>query len=811
MSVANYPVEVIYNGDNNYKVSKNTTSFNVTQATSNIDVSVDNVVYGNNVTIVASVTPGATGNVTFTVNGVNRTVNIIDGKATLNVGNLSVANYPVEVTYNGDNNYKSSTNTSSFNVTQANSNINVSVDNVVYGNNATIVATVTPGATGNVTFTVNGVNRTVNIIDGKATLNVGNLSVANYPVEVIYNGDNNYKVSKNTTSFNVTQATSNIDVSVDNVVYGNNVTIVASVTPGATGNVTFTVNGVNRTVNIIDGKATLNVGNLSVANYPVEVTYNGDNNYKVSKNTTSFNVTQAVPKIDINVPGDLKIGDNVTIVASLPKDVTGNVTLSIDGKNISVAIKDGVANLTVSNLSFGSHQFKVEYDGDNNYKANNESISFYVDKFDSSMSVDIPEIISGENATITVSLPKHATGNVTLTINNNNYTANVTNGVAKVNIPGLDAGSYDVTVTYSGDNEYKNNVTKYNITVLNNKDVNLNSSDIVMFYKDGTRFVGVLTDYKGNPIANQTLTFTINGRTYIKTTDVNGTASIALNLIPGTYNANVYFNGTKDYNSASVNVSVNIKSTIEGSDIVKIYQNGTQFFATFYGADGKTLANNTNVTFNINGVFYTRQTNENGTAKLTINLRPGNYTLTAINPVNNETKGFNVLVKSSIEANDLTKYYQNASKFEAKIYDKDGSLAINKTVEFNINGVVYKRDTDENGIARLAINLRPGNYTITTMYDGLSVGNNVNVLPTLETKDLSMKFQDGSKFSAITLDDQGKPLANQNVTFNVNGVFYNRTSNENGVANLNINLMPGEYIITSMWKGFETANKIKID
>ena len=550
---------------------------------------------------------------------------------------------------------------------------------------------------------------------------------------------------------------------------------------------------------------------MSVANYPVEVIYNGDNNYKVSANTTSFNVTQAVPKIDINVPGDLKIGDNVTIVASLPKDVTGNVTLSIDGKNISVAIKDGVANLTVSNLSFGSHQFKVEYDGDNNYKANNESISFYVDKFDSSMSVDIPEIISGENATITVSLPKHATGNVTLTINNNNYTANVTNGVAKVNIPGLDAGSYDVTVTYSGDNEYKNNVTKYNITVLNNKDVNLNSSDIVMFYKDGTRFVGILTDYKGNPIANQTLTFTINGRTYIKTTDVNGTASIALNLIPGTYNANVYFNGTKDYNSASVNVSVTIKSTIEGSDIVKIYQNGTQFFATFYGADGKTLANNTNVTFNINGVFYTRQTNENGTAKLTINLRPGNYTLTAINPVNNETKGFNVLVKSSIEANDLTKYYQNASKFEAKIYDKDGSLAINKTVEFNINGVVYKRDTDENGIARLAINLRPGNYTITTMYDGLSVGNNVNVLPTLETKDLSMKFQDGSKFSAITLDDQGKPLANQNVTFNVNGVFYNRTSNENGVANLNINLMPGEYIITSMWKGFETANKIKID
>ncbi len=53
-----------------------------------------------------------------------------------------------------------------------------------------------------------------------------------------------------------------------------------------------------------------------------------------------------------------------------------------------------------------------------------------------------------------------------------------------------------------------------------------------------------------------------------------------------------------------------------------------------------------------------------------------------------------------------------------------------------------------NGTATLNINLYPGDYIITTMYGKYAVGNNVTVLPTLITKDLDMKFQDGSNFTA---------------------------------------------------------------
>ena len=96
------------------------------------------------------------------------------------------------------------------------------------------------------------------------------------------------------------------------------------------------------------------------------------------------------------------------------------------------------------------------------------------------------------------------------------------------------------------------------------------------------------------------------------------------------------------------------------------------------------------------------------------------------------------------------------------------------------------------------------------MYNGCMVSNEITVLPILEAEDLVMQYRDGSTFDALLLDGQGNPLKNTNVTFNINGVFYNRTTDENGIARLNINLMSGEYIITSMYNGCNIANRITI-
>ena len=123
---------------------------------------------------------------------------------------------------------------------------------------------------------------------------------------------------------------------------------------------------------------------------------------------------------------------------------------------------------------------------------------------------------------------------------------------------------------------------------------------------------------------------------------------------------------------------------------------------------------------------------------------------------------------------------------------------------------MYERKTNGSGIAMLTINLQPEQYIITAMYEGCSVSNDIIVLPVLKASDLSMKYKDGSQFKAVLVDGQGKPLANAIVQFNINGVFYNKKTDDNGQAALKINLLAGEYVITSSYDGSNIANKITI-
>ena len=43
------------------------------------------------------------------------------------------------------------------------------------------------------------------------------------------------------------------------------------------------------------------------------------------------------------------------------------------------------------------------------------------------------------------------------------------------------------------------------------------------------------------------------------------------------------------------------------------------------------------------------------------------------------------------------------------------------------------------------------------------------------------------------------------------GVLYQKVTDKEGIASLNITLLAGEYIITSYWNDFQVGNTIKID
>lgn len=576
------------------------------------------------------------------------------------------------------------------------------------------------------------------------------------------------------------------------------------------GEVIFSINGTNYTAGVVDGVAKISVYFDEVGDYVISANYKNNGLY----NGSFVQKTVSVTKTDVNLTayiGDIVYGENpivsinVTSVAGV--NVTGDVVLTISGKKYIVNVVNALAVFEVPEvLDAGKYHAEVSYLGSEKYNAADGTADFTVAKKEITMNVTIDK--DYRDITVNVNLSEKLDGNLTVFVNNIPYTLSYTNGTGSLILKNLIYGNYTISAVFTKDNYQTVNVSE-NVEINSIKTV-LEAENVVMYYKDGTRFAVVLRDIYGNPLANMNVTISINGRNYVKQSDENGTASLGLNLESKNYTVVTTFGGNSKYFGTRSNNTVSILSTLISKDIVKYYRNGTQFYATVLDFKGNPLANTT-VMFNINGVFYNKTTDENGTAKLNIWLRPGKYIITIFNLVTGEQAGNNVTVLSKIVENyDLVKYYKNASKFSVKILDSQGYPVEGTIVTFNINGVFYYKETDSNGIASLAINLRPGKYVITTMYGQYDVGNNVTVLPTLQTNDLKMKYLDGSAFNARVVDGRGNPLANQIVTFNVNGVFYNKVTNDEGIASLNIRLMKGEYIITSIYNGFETGNTIKI-
>ena len=334
--------------------------------------------------------------------------------------------------------------------------------------------------------------------------------------------------------------------------------------------------------------------------------------------------------------------------------------------------------------------------------------------------------------------------------------------------------------------------------------------DLSMYYKNGSRYeVSIYQDGKliNSQNNDSKVIFNVNGVNYTKEL-VNGKAFIGINLNPGNYTITTFYHYTDGLATKTNNIEV--LSIIQANDVVKFFRNGTQYCAKFLDGCGSPLVN-ASVIFNINGVFYKKQTDDNGMAKLNINLRPGVYILTAMHP-DALMYGSNITVLSTILANDVVKFFRNGTQYCAKFLDGCGSPLVNASVTFNINGVLYKKQTDYEGVARLNINLFPGKYILTAMHpDGLMYGYNITVLSTIHGDDIVKFFRNGTQYCAKFLDGCGSPLVNASVIFNINGVFYKKQTDDNGMARLNIDLFPGEYILTAIHlNGEEKANIIKV-
>ena len=815
--IENVTANITYSGDDKYNNASTAVDIVVNpKPKENATIVIDapsQATEGDNIAVTVTLPEDATGTVTIG-NGV---VTVQNGTASAVLTNIPAGNTTVPVTYSGDDKYNSIETSVNVMVNpqpvppKEDLNVSVVADPITVGENAFIVVNGLADATGNVGAVVNGKTYAAPINDGKATITVSGLT-ENATALISYLGDDKYNNFTESVDIVVNpKEKENATIVIDapsEATEGDNVTVTVTLPEDATGSVSIG-NGV---IPVQNGTASAVLTNIPAGNTTVPITYSGDDKYNPIETEVTINVDEksVPPKEDLNASvnvDSITVGEDAVIVVSDLKDATGNVTAVVNGKTYAAPINDGKATITVSGLTENATAL-ISYHGDDKYNNFTESVDITVNpKENATMNINVPSVTEGQNTTVNVELPKDATGNVTAVVDGKTDAALVKDGKATITIPDLAAGNYTVPVTYSGDNKYNPLREEVKITVDEDKSDIIEAPDVIKYFSGSERFVVTVTDYLGKPLANKSVNIGINGRSYDRTTDANGTASIALGLNSGVYNATV----TVD--NKTINSVVTILSTVNGTDIIKVFRNATQYYATFRDGEGNYLKDGETVIFNIHGVMYERKVSgDKGLARLNINLEAGEYVITAMNQVTGDKTANNITVLSRIIENaDLVKYYRNASQYSVKIIGDDGkAVGAGESVTFNINGVLYTRQTDANGTAKLNINLQPGDYVITAEYKGCLASNNIKVLPILTASDISMKYRDGTQFKATLVDGQGKPYVGQSVQFNVNGVLYNRIVGSDGIAKLNINLMPGEYIITSSYNGSSIGNKITI-
>ena len=209
-------------------------------------------------------------------------------------------------------------------------------------------------------------------------------------------------------------------------------------------------------------------------------------------------------------------------------------------------------------------------------------------------------------------------------------------------------------------------------------------------------------------------------------------------------------------------------------------------------------------------------TDENGVAKITINLGAGIYQVTA---QYGDTIVDNVVTvnKLPIVGYDVNMTYKDGSAYMVQLVDKNGNpfAKANEAINITIDGKTYTRLTNESGVAKITINLGAGTYPVTAQYGNTIVNNvvTVNNKLSIEASDLNMTYKDGSAFEVQLVDDYGNPyaLANEAVKITVAGKTYTRSTDENGIAKITINLGAGTYPVTAEYNNKTINNTITVN
>lgn len=386
--------------------------------------------------------------------------------------------------------------------------------------------------------------------------------------------------------------------------------------PVNVGSVTFSIDGKDYVVKVKNGIAVLNL----------EV-YFGSHNVSAVFNAVGHNMAKDSIIVDIQSEKGtftslnvLNEYNSVIVIANVINEFGypvngGNVTFTLDGREIDVDVVDGIAKLVYNFNGLGYYPISAKFNG-----------IYYFSSSNDTSNVTVKSTIISSDATKTYSSKYSVSlldnyGNplkntkVTFVINSKNYyVVTDDNGVASLPIT-LNPGNYKIKIINPVNNEYKI------------QDVNVvkriaENNDLAVYYGADKYYKVKVLDDNGNVAKGVKVTFTINNVKYTRTTNSNGYASLKITLNLGNYKVTVEYKGFKASNT------VTVKSTLVTKNIVIKKGKTARFYVKLLNSNGKILKNK-KIKIKYRGKTYTFKTNYKGIASLKIvkTQKRGTYTI----------------------------------------------------------------------------------------------------------------------------------------------------------------------------------------
>ncbi|WP_407377771.1 transglutaminase domain-containing protein [Methanobrevibacter sp.] len=328
-----------------------------------------------------------------------------------------------------------------------------------------------------------------------------------------------------------------------------------------------------------NGKARTVIPLLAKGTYEISYKYKGSTGLYSSSSSGSICIKEASNKL---VASDLKMDYNSKSAFSVKLTDNNNKALSgktikfiLDGKTYTAKTDSkGIAKLTIGDLKPGTYKIKYLYStlgaSDYNYEYKNVVIK----KLSAKLTANDLNMKHNDGSVYKATL-KDASGKaiknvaIKFTVNGKTYSQKTdSNGVAKLKIT-LPVGYYPIKSAVSSAYYSASAVSKH-VFVDGYK---FSASDLYVLSGKTVYYSVKLVDGKSKAVKNAAVKFTLNGKTYTKTTASDGVAKIKVGTLTSGTKSIKYAYGSEASGTSKIHVlsKVSLKAAISASNNVKKY------------------------------------------------------------------------------------------------------------------------------------------------------------------------------------------------------------------------------------------------